>query len=142
MSFAVLTEVASEWEPLGPRAEGSGESAAALLRTARSLFAHAWFNYEFMVVACLVGLQAMEAAFRSLYPTATNAPLLRLVRRSVREGMLPPEVGSDAEWAVQLRNELSHPETQWAFTIGMAGRALEDIHRLVAAVVAAAVDAS
>ena len=69
MSFEVLAELSSEWADLLPSTVGR-DGPAALLRMSRSLFAHSWFDYEFMVVACLLGFQAMEAAFRVLYRAA------------------------------------------------------------------------
>ncbi len=39
-----------------------------LLRTARSLFIHSWYDLDFLMVAALVANQAVEAAFRVLYP--------------------------------------------------------------------------
>jgi hypothetical protein len=74
MSFDVLDGLATEWAELLPDAVGQ-DGPGALLRMARSLFAHAWFDYEFMVVACLIGFQAMEAAFRMLYPKQRTGAL-------------------------------------------------------------------
>jgi len=105
---------------------------------ARSLFAHSWFDYEFMVVACLVGFQAMEAAFRVLYPDAQRTPFRALVRRACREGILPSNIAELAETGAELRNLFSHPATQTAFTVGMAAPMLENTHRMVALVMTAA----
>src|SRR5207245_2538329 len=91
MSFEVLSELASEWAALVPDPV-AGDGPGSLLRMSRSLFAHSWFDYEFMVVACLVGFQAMEAAFRALYPDADKAPFRRLVRRAHSEGILPSNI--------------------------------------------------
>ena len=63
MSFEVLHDLTLEWEQLVP-AYSDDHGVGALLRTARSLFAHSWFDYEFMAVACLVGFQAVEAGSR------------------------------------------------------------------------------
>jgi hypothetical protein len=109
-----------------------------LLRTARSLFVHSWFDYEFMVVACLVGFQAMEAAFRVLYPDAERAPFRKLVCRAHQEGILPANIADLAESGAELRNLFSHPATQATLTIGMAGSMLENTHRLVTLVMTAA----
>jgi hypothetical protein len=137
MSFEVLDELATEWAELVPSSmDDSGP--VALLRMARSLFAHAWFDYEFMAVACLVGFQAMEAAFRALYPDAERTPFMALVRRAREEGILPNNIADLAETGVELRNLFSHPATQGAFTVGMAAPTLENTHRLVALVMTAA----
>lgn len=138
MSFEVLEELADDWAELVP-AELSGTGTAALLRTSRSLFAHSWFDYEFMVVACLVAFQAMEAAFRDLYPEAPSRPLMALVRQARKDGILPANIADLGEAGVELRNWLSHPATAAAFTIGMAGPMPENTHR-IAVLVALAVD--
>jgi hypothetical protein len=138
MTFEVLAGLASEWADLLPGSVG-GDGPAALLRMARSLFAHSWFDYEFMVVACLVGFQAMEAAFRLLYPEAERTPFRALVRRAHREGILPSNIAELAESGAELRNLFSHPATQAAFSVGMAAPMLENTHRMVALVMTAAV---
>jgi hypothetical protein len=138
MSFAVLAGLASEWAEVLPEQSRGQDGPVALLRTARSLFAHSWFDYEFMVVACLIGFQAMEAAFRVLYPDATATPFRKLVRRAEREGVLPTNIANLADAGAELRNLFSHPATQAAFTVGMAAAMLENTHRLVALVLAAA----
>jgi hypothetical protein len=136
MSFAVLSELADEWSGILP--DGIDDSGAvALLRTARSLFAHAWFDYEFMTVACLVGFQALEAAFRELYPD-DQRKFAALVRRATAEGILPPNIADLADAGRELRNLLSHPATHSAFTVGRAGSMLENTHRLVGLLLAAA----
>jgi hypothetical protein len=137
MSFDVLDGLAAEWAELLPDAVGQ-EGPGALLRMARSLFAHAWFDYEFMVVACLIGFQAIEAGFRVLYPNSEQVPLRKLIRRAEREGILPSNIADVADTSAELRNLFSHPATQTALTVGMAASMLENTHRLVALVVSAA----
>ena len=136
ITFDDLANLASEWPELITNVDlvsGPG----ALLRTARSLFTHSWFDYEFMSVACLVGFQAMEAAFRELYPDAGRRPFRHLVRRALDEGILSPTIADLAETAVELRNLSAHPRTQTALTVGLATSMLENTHRLVTLVVAA-----
>jgi hypothetical protein len=134
IAFADLEALAAEWAHYLPDTLPA-DGPVALLRTARSLFAYSWFDYEFMVVACLVGFQALEAAFRDLYPEASEkTPLRRLVDRAEREGFLPPNIADLAATGVELRNWLSHPATQAAFTLGIAASMLENTHRLVAVV--------
>jgi hypothetical protein len=131
MSFEILAGHASEWADLlsdvmivdGP---------AALLRMARSQFAHSWFDYEFMVTACLTGFQALEAAFRVLYPEAERTPFRALIRKARQEGVLPDSIADLADAGAELRNSFSHPLTQTVLTLGMAVPMLENTHRLVA----------
>ena len=130
MSFEVLEEVTERCAALVP-AELEGWGSLNLLKMARSLFLHAWFDYEFMVLSCLVGLQAVEAGLREIYPDAEKVPFRRLVRRARDDGYLPPNIADLAHAAAQLRNRLSHPRDQAAFTIGMAAPVLENTHRLV-----------
>jgi hypothetical protein len=132
MSFGSLDRLASSWEPLA----GIGDSEdldgpGRLLKMARSLFRYSWFDYEFMVVACLVAFQALEAVFRILYPVPENKPLMKLVNQAEREGVLAPGFAGLARAGVELRNLHSHPATQRAFTPGMAVSVLERTHRLV-----------
>ena len=94
-----------------------------------------------MVVACLIGFQAMVAAFRVLYPDAERTPFRKLVRRAQREGVLPANIADLADAGAELRNLFCHPATQAAFTVGMAAPMLENTHRLVALVLAAAAQA-
>ncbi len=142
MSFAVLAGLAAQWAELLPTVPAGQDGPASLLRTARSLFTYAWFDYEFMVVACLMGFQAMEAAFRVLYPEAPRTPFRKLVRRAQREGILPANIAERADAGAELRNWFSHPATQATFTVGMAAPMLENTHRLVALVMTAASRAS
>jgi len=110
MSFDVLEGIASEWVSLLPD-DISKSGPASLLRMARSLLAHSWFDYEFMAVAYLLGLQAMEAAFRVLYPRDDKVPFRKLVRHARQQGILPAEVADLANTGVEPRNSFSHPET-------------------------------
>ncbi len=139
MSFEVLEGLAVEWADFVPD-ELASTGASALLRTSRSLFAHAWFDYEFMAVACLVGFQALEAAFRQLYPEASvKASLMRLVRRAQDEELIPANMADLAITGVELRNLMSHPASQAGYSVGMAAGMLENTHRLVALVTATAI---
>jgi hypothetical protein len=139
MSFEILAGIASEWADLLP-APMINDGPAALLRMARSLFKHSWFDYEFMVIACLTGFQAMEAAFRSLYPEVEGTPFRKLIRRARDEGILPYNIADIADTGAELRNYFSHPRTQTALTLGMAVPMLENTHRLVALVMTGAAD--
>ncbi len=85
-----------------------------------------------MVTACLTGLQALEAAFRVLYPDTERTPLRKLIRRAQTEGILPASIAELADAGAELRNSFSHPRTQFALTVGAAAPMLENTHRLVA----------
>jgi hypothetical protein len=137
MSFEILAGTAAQWGDLLPGGLAP-DGPLELLRMARSLFAHSWFDYEFMVVSCLIGFQAMEAAFRVLYPESERIPFRRLIRRAHKEGILPANIADLADSGAELRNLFSHPATQAALTVGMAGPMLENTHRLVALVLTAA----
>jgi hypothetical protein len=137
ITFAALQNLASEWAAIVPLQPGEPGSTS-LLRTARSLFAHAWFDYEFMAVACLVGFHATEAAFRELYPEMSAKPFQVLVKRARSDGVLPEPIADVADAGVKLRNLLSHPLSQSGFTVEMAADMLENQHRLVAVIRAVA----
>ena len=136
MSFKALHDLTLEWEEASP-AYSADHGVGALLRTARSLFAHSWFDYEFMAVACLVGFQAVEAAFRYLYPGEERTPYRQLVERAETEAILPHDIAEVAKAGVELRNFLSHPLAQSGFTVGMAAGMLETQHRLSSILTAA-----
>lgn len=137
MSFARLADLAAEWENIVPPQPAELDGPTHLLRMARSLFAHSWFDYEFMTVACLLGFQAMEASFRALYPEPEDRPLRKLVNQAERDAILPRTIAELARSGVELRNLYSHPRTQSALSVGMAVPMLENTHRLVALVLSA-----
>jgi hypothetical protein len=87
-----------------------------------------------MVTACLTGFQALEAAFRVLYPEAERTPFRALIRKARQEGILPDSIADLADAGAELRNSFSHPLTQTALTLGLAVPMLENTHRLVALV--------
>lgn len=137
MSFSRLAGLAAEWEGIVPPQPPELDGPTNLLRMARSLFAHSWFDYEFMTVACLLGFQAMEASFRALYPEPEGRPLRKLVNQAEREAILPRSIAELARSGVELRNLYSHPQTQSVLSVGMAAPMLENTHRLVAHVLGA-----
>ncbi|WP_375479130.1 hypothetical protein [uncultured Jatrophihabitans sp.] len=137
MSFARLADLAAEWEDIVPPQSAELDGPPRLLRMARSLFAHSWFDYEFMTVACLLGFQAMEASFRALYPDPDGRPLRKLVNQAEQDAILPVNIAELARSGVELRNLYSHPRTQSVLTVGMAAPMLENTHRLVALVLSA-----
>jgi hypothetical protein len=139
MSFEALHDMTTEWERLGPECSDDN-GVGALLRTARSLFEHAWFDHAFMAVACLIGFQAVEAAIRSLYPDSEKVPYAGLVNRAHLAGILTDELVERAKAGGELRNYLSHPVSQARFSVGMAAGMLETQHRLAALLTLAQID--
>lgn len=139
MSYEILASLASEWAELLPDMMLI-DGPAELLRMARSQFTLAWFDYQLMVTASLTGFQALEAAFRVLYPEAERTPFRALIRKAREEGVLPDNIADLADAGAELRNSFSHPHTQTALTVGMAAPMLENTHRLVALVMAAAAE--
>lgn len=137
MSFEVLAGLASGWAALLPEPM-INDGPAKLLGTSRSQFTYSWFNYDFMATACLTGLQALEAAFRVLYPEAERTAFRALIDRARREGILPDNIAELACSAEELHALLSHPLTQAPLTPEEAVPMLENCHRLVALVMHAA----
>lgn len=137
MSYDVLARAAAEWANLLP-VSMLIDGPADLLRTARSMFVNSWFDYDFMTSACLTGFQAMEAAFRVLYPGADKVPFRALIRRARDQGVLPENIADLADTGAELRNTFSHPMGTAALTPGMAASMLENTHRLVGLVMNAA----
>jgi len=138
MTFEILAGLASEWADLLP-ATMIIDGPAELLRMARSQFALSWFDYELMVTASLTGFQALEAAFRVLYPE-DERPFRALIRKARQEGVLPDNIADLADAGAELRNSFSHPLTQTALTLGLAAPMLENTHRLVGLVMNAAAE--
>jgi hypothetical protein len=139
MSYETLAGLASEWADLLPDTMII-DGPAKLLRMARSQFALSWFDYELMVTASLTGFQALESAFRVLYPEAERMPFRALIRKARREGILPDNIADLAEAGADLRNRFSHPQTQTALSLGMCAPMLENTHRLVCLVMGAAAE--
>ena len=131
MSFEVLEDLAGAWAALVDPAVPGG--IAELLTTARRLFAHAWFCYEFMAVACLVSIQAVEATFRQVvFPDAKEeTPFRRLIARAASDGRISADIARRVDAGAQIRNRLAHPGAQPAYTVGAAAPIIEMSHRTV-----------
>lgn len=139
MSYEILAGLASEWPGLLPGTMIVG-GPAKLLGMARSQFALSWFDYALMVSATLTGFQALEAAFRVLYPEAERTPFRALIRKAHQDSVIPDNIADLADARAELRNSFSHPRTQTTLTLGMTVPMLENTHRLVALVMAAAAE--
>lgn len=138
-SFGDLERWSGSWSELVVESPNAG-GVLSLLRTARRLFAYSWFEYEFMSVACLVGLQAVEAALRLLHlPPARGKPpgLHRLIKRAQDDGVIPPDIARVALTGADFRDAFSHPPLQIELTVPFAVSILETSHRLVAVVMTA-----
>ena len=143
VSLESLAGIADTWKPLVDPAVPVGISE--ILTTSRRLFVHSWFVYEFMVVACLVAIQAVEATCREVvYPQSKARDSFQsLFGRAAREARIPPKLAPqisptpDARYALpELRNRLAHPGFQASYTIGMAAPIMEASHRIVSLLVA------
>lgn len=139
MSFAILRGRADECAYMVPEVDHPHDGPLSLLRMSRSLFAHAWFDYEFMAVGCAVAFQGLEAALRLVYPGEDKVPARALLRRIEKAGLLPQNIVDVAEAGFQLRNQFSHPAQQSALSFPMATSMLENTHRLVALLIAMAI---
>jgi len=131
-TFKHLEDIANAWSQLLPQSlEQSG--AFSLLRTSRNLFKYSWFDYDFMVIACLVSIQALEIAFYEANPQISKRKFFsNAIKSAVASGDLDPKDAEIIEVGRQLRNSLSHPQTQSSFSIGMASPVIERSHMLVA----------
>jgi hypothetical protein len=129
MSVDVLEGLADELQEIVGDLQGG---PSGLLTTARSLLVQSWLNYDLLAQACLTSLQAAEAAIRSHYPDRGKVPFRKLVDRAEQDGLLTSEAVDALRDGVDLRNELSHPEEQMSFTLGMALPVLRASHLLVA----------
>lgn len=118
IEFADLQHLADEWRT----SPGMPDGVA---------FTHGWFVYEFMAVAVAWSLMAVEAALRSaLAPVPGRMSLKDLILRAEHEGLVTPAWTESLDAARQLRNGFAHPETQSAFTVGMAAPLLEAAHEV------------
>jgi hypothetical protein len=138
-SFESLEGWTERWGALVVESPNAG-GVLSLLGTGRRLFAYSWFEYEFMPVACLVGLQAVEAALRLLYPPpARGKPpgLYWLVKRARDDGILSSDIAKVALTGADFRNDFSHPPLQIELAVPFAASILEVSHRLVAKVMPA-----
>lgn len=126
-----LQKLAEDWAEVV--AETASFGGSELLERARSHFVQSWWDYELMVTACLVGLQAVEATFRLvLYPDISESlPFGQLVTRAQDEDWFSEEKADTIRAGVELRNHLSHPKGRTAFTLGITASILHVCHLVV-----------
>lgn len=106
-----------------------------LLSVARKLFVHAQYEADFLPVAVLVAYQAVEAAFRVLYPVPAKAKFASLIQRAVADGHLSGDRAAQVDDLREMRNLLSHPlalpltpaESAWPNMLGFAHQVVADI---------------
>ncbi|RNI17052.1 hypothetical protein EFY87_19685 [Flexivirga caeni] len=121
-----IRRMVAQW----PAEDTTPAEVAGLLATSRQLVVCSYYCYEFLVVAVLVALQATETALRMhLTDGSSKQTLTKLIERARANGTLSEEVADDLHLARHLRNDLSHPRYQGAWTYGMALPLIERSHR-------------
>lgn len=93
-----------------------------------------------MAVASTVAFQALEAALRLIYPNEEKVPARALLKRIKLAQSLPENIVDVAEAGFKLRNLYSHPVQQDTISFPMATSMIESTHRLVALLIAMAVN--
>lgn len=126
-----LAAVAAEWrtDPAVP------EPVAEMLATARRLFVHGYFVYEFHVVAVAWSLFAVEAALRDRLDAGRGPRkpgMAKLVGRALEAGLLTEEEADSLRAGVELRNGFAHPGGQVVHSPGMAAALVGSSHAAVA----------
>lgn len=136
MRFEDLSAIADDWTGLVSEVE-SDAGPGSILATARSLFVHSWFDYDFQPVAVLVSLRAVEAALRSAYTSLNRrTPLAHVEERAHRDGLIGDEDHERLNAGIKLRNRFSHADRRISISPGMSVPMLEAAHRIVAQVAA------
>jgi hypothetical protein len=130
MTVEALQSATTDWR-LGAAVPAE---IAGLLQTARDLFVHAWFHYEFLVVAGAWSLLAVEATMRRAYPTRGTEGLKKVLGRALADGLVTDEEHDRLRAAADLRNRLLHAERQSVWTFGMAAGVIAASHAVVAGV--------
>ena len=116
-SHELLSELAAQWAADVPAWLGN-TGPIELLRTARNLFVHSWFDCDFLAVAALVAFQAMDGAFRLLAVEYDDRSDLKdLIPWALEAGVLVPDVVDAFDSSRELRNELAHPVGIAPFTL-------------------------
>ena len=110
---------------------GELPGSASVLRVARSLFVHSWFDVDFLSVTCMASQQAFEAALHELYPETPS--FKRLVNRAEKAGVFTKEIAEVARSGIDIRDLLSHPLDVASCYPSFASSMLMVSHRLVLA---------
>src|SRR5579859_4390057 len=110
-----------------------------LLTTARKLFIYSWHDCDLMMVAVLVANQAVEAAFRTLYPEPGKPSSFQaLIDRASAQSLISAGQQEVAHDIRELRNLLSHPLGQASGDVLATVNLLGFAHEIVAAIMKAA----
>lgn len=118
---------------LWPTTDATPTSVSELLTTARNLFVHGYFVYEFMTVAVAWSLHSVEGALRLRLGAGRSASYAALLKTAANEGLLVAELLERLDAGRQLRNRFSHPTSQQVWAPGMAALSLATSHEAVAA---------
>lgn len=130
-SHELLSELAAQWAADVPAWLGNA-GPIELLRTARNLFVHSWFDCDFLAVAALVAFQAMDGAFRLLAVEYDDRSDLKdLIPWALEAGVLVPDVVDAFDSSRELRNELAHPVGIAPFTLDQVAFMLQTMHVMV-----------
>lgn len=125
---ADLADIADDW----PRPPAATPGVAEMLAVARALFVHAWWRYEFQLVAVVWSLMAVEAALRDRHAAGDERPSFsELLRRARREGTLGDSELTVLENGRRLRNGLVHPSEQSNMTLGATAPILHTAHLII-----------
>lgn len=123
-----LLDTADTWRT----SDATPRGVADLLRTARNLFVHSWWVYEFAAVAVAWSLLAVERAFRTRLEAGDRVAFGELIKRAHRQGLLTGSQAERLDAGRQLRNRFAHPDGQSVFPYGMSAPMLEVAHAVVA----------
>lgn len=126
MSPGALRRSVARW----PTTEATPEGVAGLLKTSRDLYVQSYFVYEFLVVSVLWSLHAVEAALRTHFES--TKPFEKLIDRAGASGLLTADETDRLHAGRKLRNELTHAESQGAWTFGMSEGVVHASHEVVA----------
>lgn len=121
MSYEALKEVTETWV----RTAATPEHISSMLQTTRDLFVHSYYEYEFLVVATVWSMLAVEEALRSRLGVSSSVPLQELMRRAVNKGFLEHEWAERFKAMRYLRNSLAHGKAHQNWSFGMASQVIE-----------------
>lgn len=133
-SFASTYEDVVRLAETWPLADETADRVARMLEVARLLFSHAWFTYDFLLVASVWSLLGVEAALLDALgerprPGSTLRPL---ADRAAKRGLLSTETAERLRFGAKLRNSVVHADGQQLITPGMAEQIIDSSHRAVA----------
>jgi hypothetical protein len=126
MTFRRLKQQAETW----PVTAATPAGPAALLKTAREMFAHGFYVYEFVAASCSWAVNAVEAALK--LRLEQQGSFRSLIAAAEDGGILQPGTGAALHAGRDIRNGFVHEGTQPVWTFGMADQALRTPHFIVA----------